>query len=133
MRFESKLNVVRCVEQLRMGMVQSLHWVSDGSMHKVVYGRLMSVDVCSGGLRLTLDNGRSVRWRMDTYSADRIIGMVYSPVAVPMIPLFNMINAAEFFAVENSTVFCDTSYDLSHYNVDNAEWYLGCFSSVAFV
>lgn len=65
MRFQSSLNVVRCVEQLRQGLRESLDWVSDGSMSKIVRGRLKSIQSGRSGLELILTNGRQVSWRMN--------------------------------------------------------------------
>lgn len=95
MRFTSSLNVVRCVEQLRSGSIKAQWWVSDGSMSKLYQGKLCKLEVSSRGLRLTLDSGKAVSWRMNKTQALACFASYYHPVATPMLPLATLRECAE--------------------------------------
>lgn len=48
-------------------------WVSDGSMSKLVYGKLVCIHMTPKGIMLILNNGRKVSWRMSQKKAQEII------------------------------------------------------------
>ena len=58
-------------------------WVSDSSMSKLVSGRFDRADLSKNGLRLTLDTGKTVNWRMPERVAKYVLEDLYGPEPLP--------------------------------------------------
>lgn len=67
------VNVKDCAEQIRLGMGQPLWFISDGSASKINHGLVVSVELSKRGIRLNLDNGKTVSWRMNQATAEAVL------------------------------------------------------------
>jgi len=64
------------LDQLKEALNRPIGWISDSSTSKTPVGKLVSVRATLNGLRISLDSGRVVNWRIPFSTSRQLVSLL---------------------------------------------------------